>query len=93
LRPIEGNRLPPAANVDLEHPPMTCARNGACRGGQDSRDLHAVEPAEGAMRAPSETPRRGYTCLTLTMRPGDYTLFCSLPEHEAKGMKATILVR
>jgi uncharacterized cupredoxin-like copper-binding protein len=27
------------------------------------------------------------------MRPGTYVLFCSLPEHEAKGMRATLTVR
>jgi plastocyanin len=26
------------------------------------------------------------------LRPGTYTLFCSLPEHEKKGMKATLVV-
>ena len=30
---------------------------------------------------------------TLEMRPGSYTLFCSLPEHEQKGMKATLVVQ
>jgi uncharacterized cupredoxin-like copper-binding protein len=28
----------------------------------------------------------------VTLRPGTYTLFCSLPEHEHKGMHATLTV-
>jgi hypothetical protein len=31
--------------------------------------------------------------LTLTLTAGSYTLFCSLPDHEAAGMKANISVR
>ena len=27
------------------------------------------------------------------LKPGSYILFCSLPEHEQKGMKATLLVK
>jgi len=29
---------------------------------------------------------------TVEMRAGTYTLFCSLPEHEKRGMKATLTV-
>ena len=31
--------------------------------------------------------------LTITLGLGAYTLYCSLPDHEAAGMKATINVR
>jgi uncharacterized cupredoxin-like copper-binding protein len=30
--------------------------------------------------------------LSLELHAGSYTLFCSLPGHEAKGMKATLKV-
>jgi uncharacterized cupredoxin-like copper-binding protein len=30
--------------------------------------------------------------LKLDLSAGSYTLFCSLPGHEAKGMKATLIV-
>ena len=33
-----------------------------------------------------------HTDLTLNLHAGSYTLFCSLPGHEAKGMKATLAV-
>lgn len=61
--------------------------------GEDPHNLHAVEPTAGseagevANTAPGE-----HEDLTLTMRPGSYTLFCSLPRHEEKGMKATLVV-
>ena len=29
----------------------------------------------------------------LILRAGSYTLFCSLPEHESKGMRATLFVQ
>jgi uncharacterized cupredoxin-like copper-binding protein len=38
--------------------------------------------------APAETGT-----LTLTLAAGTYTLYCSLPQHEDAGMKATISVR
>ena len=61
--------------------------------GEDPHNLHAVEQSEGseagevANKAPGE-----HEDLTLIMRPGSYTLFCSLPKHEEKGMKATLVV-
>jgi plastocyanin len=63
--------------------------------GQDEHNLHAVEQ-------PAETSEAGglkenvkpdaHTDLTLNLHAGSYTLFCSLPGHEAKGMKATLTV-
>ena len=61
--------------------------------GQDAHNLHAIEPSEGS--EPGFTPTiasNAHTSLTLDLRPGSYTLFCSLPGHEMKGMKATLLV-
>ncbi len=61
--------------------------------GQDEHNLNAVEPSEGATvgslpnTAPNAHPR-----LTVNLRPGSYVLFCSLAGHEAKGMKATLVV-
>ncbi len=61
--------------------------------GQDEHNLNAVEPSEGTVEGsiPNTAPN-AHPTLTLNLRPGSYTLFCSLPEHEAKGMKATLTV-
>lgn len=61
--------------------------------GQDEHNLNAVEPTEGSVSGslPS-TASNTHLSLTLNLRPGSYTLFCSLPSHEAKGMKATLVV-
>lgn len=61
--------------------------------GQDEHNLNAVEPGEGTVEGsiPNTAPN-AHPTLTLNLRPGTYTLFCSLPEHEAKGMKATLTV-
>jgi plastocyanin len=63
--------------------------------GEDPHNLHALEPsAEGpeAGEIPNTAPG-AHEDLTLTMRAGSYTLFCSLPKHEEKGMKATLVVK
>jgi plastocyanin len=60
--------------------------------GQDEHNLN-IEPSGGPLAGsfPS-TPSKGIGDLELEMRPGSYTLFCSLPTHESKGMKATLVV-
>lgn len=63
-------------------------------GGQDEHNLHALEQAEGTEAgAFPDTVPGVHTDLTFTMRAGSYTLLCSLPKHEEKGMKATLVVR
>ena len=60
--------------------------------GQDEHNLNAA-PEEGPLTGMVEnTPAKGVRDLTLEMSPGSYTLFCSLPTHEQKGMKATLTV-
>lgn len=63
-------------------------------GGQDEHNLHSIEPIEGteAGTFPDTVPGV-HTDLTFTMRAGSYTLLCSLPHHEEKGMRATLVVR
>jgi plastocyanin len=62
-------------------------------GGEDPHNLHLEEPTEGAEAGAFPTSSPGFHGdLTLNLRPGAYTLFCSLPGHEAKGMKATLTV-
>jgi plastocyanin len=62
--------------------------------GQDEHNLHTLEPTAGT-EAPSvpNTKPGAHPELTMILSPGSYTMFCSLPEHEAKGMKATLLVK
>ena len=60
--------------------------------GQDEHNLH-LEGGEGPLaESIGNTPSKGVSDLHLEMRPGSYTLFCSLPMHEARGMKATLTV-
>ena len=60
--------------------------------GQDEHNLNAA-PLEGPLTASiANTAAGAVVDETLEMRPGSYTLFCSLPEHEQKGMKATLVV-
>jgi plastocyanin len=60
--------------------------------GQDEHNLH-LEDGEGPLsESIGSTQSKGVGDLHLQMRPGSYTLFCSLPTHEARGMKATLTV-
>jgi len=60
--------------------------------GQDEHNLNVLG-GEGQLAGSFEnTPANGVRDLQVQLRPGSYTLFCSLPEHEQKGMKATLVV-
>jgi plastocyanin len=61
--------------------------------GQDEHNLNAVEPtAESVAGSLPNAASNAHLSLTVDLHPGSYTLFCSLPGHEAKGMKATLVV-
>jgi len=60
--------------------------------GQDEHNLNIL-PGEGPPSGTFATlPSKGISTQTIDMRSGAYMLFCSLPEHESKGMKATLVV-
>jgi plastocyanin len=61
--------------------------------GQDEHNLNALEPAEGSVAGsiPNTAPN-AHPSLSVDLRRGSYTLFCSIADHEAKGMKATLVV-
>jgi plastocyanin len=72
----------PAGKVDFEF----------VNAGQDEHNAHlgSSEDPEGALF--ENTPSKGVDDLQVEVKPGTYTLFCSLPHHEERGMKATLLV-
>jgi plastocyanin len=60
--------------------------------GQDEHNLK-IAPSEGPLAGSfANTPSKGISDLQLEIQPGVYTLLCSLPTHEQKGMKATLTV-
>lgn len=61
--------------------------------GQDEHNLNLLS-GEGEVEAafPTTVPH-GVREQTVHLRKGSFTLFCSLPEHEAKGMHATLTVQ
>lgn len=61
--------------------------------GQDEHNLNAVD-SEGPVPNGSipDTAPDAHPSIKLNLRAGSYTLFCSLSDHAAKGMKATLVV-
>ena len=62
--------------------------------GEDEHDLALRRQAAGARtyRLRSTLPRHVRE-LELRLVPGRYTLWCTLADHRARGMRATLLVR
>jgi len=60
--------------------------------GQDEHNLN-VESSEGVIDGSLPNTLPGHIReMELELGPGTYTLFCSLPGHEAMGMKAKLVV-
>jgi hypothetical protein len=61
--------------------------------GQDDHDL-AVRNARGRVVATTGVVRHGALGqLRVRLRPGRYVLVCTLADHEARGMRAVLVVR
>lgn len=62
--------------------------------GQDEHNLNALEPGGEPVPGGSlpDTAPNAHPSFTLNLRAGSYTFFCSIKDHEAKGMKATLKV-
>lgn len=60
--------------------------------GQDEHNLNVQKPEGPLAGSFPSTSSKGIGDLELEMSPGSYALFCSLPTHEGKGMKATLVV-
>jgi plastocyanin len=50
--------------------------------------LHNVSNAQGKI-----VPQGGVSTFTVNLKPGKYAYFCSVPGHEAAGMKGTLTVK
>jgi uncharacterized cupredoxin-like copper-binding protein len=62
--------------------------------GQDEHNLHIRPAAGGPDVAAFETTKPGeHKDEEIELAPGTYTFYCSMPGHEAKGMKATFTVQ
>ncbi|HEU0023420.1 MAG TPA: hypothetical protein VFQ12_02235 [Thermoleophilaceae bacterium] len=59
--------------------------------GEDGHDLAVRRRGEVLASIPEVSPGEGDT-LRVRLRRGRYTVFCSLEGHEAKGMKARLVV-
>lgn len=61
--------------------------------GQDEHNLNVLS-GEGSLEGSfATTESHGIRQQTMTLKKGTFTLFCSLPEHEAKGMHSTLTVQ
>jgi plastocyanin len=61
--------------------------------GQDAHNLNIqAAGGEGEVLQIPETPSLQHNVAHFELPPGKYRLWCSLPEHEEKGMETTLLV-
>ncbi len=61
--------------------------------GQDAHDLRVQRVGARHIAGTQVVQAGGRTELTVTLRPGRYRFWCSLADHRARGMNATVVVR
>lgn len=62
--------------------------------GEDDHDIRVRRDSDGVVLKRSATllPKQN-TAIVLRLKPGRYTLFCGVADHEARGMKVSLIVR
>lgn len=60
--------------------------------GQDAHDLRLQRQGARHIAGIGTVPAGGYRDLPLKLLPGRYSLWCSLADHRALGMSATLIV-
>ncbi len=60
--------------------------------GMDAHDL-SIRTIEGRLLSSTPLASGDTRVYTVVLSPGTYTLYCSLPDHEALGMRATLVTR
>jgi plastocyanin len=62
--------------------------------GQFPHDLHVATSADGTEMAASAVILAGQSnSFTVTLRPGSYTLWCSVDSHRSLGMEGTLTIQ
>ena len=61
--------------------------------GQDVHDLHIQRIGGGPAYAIPETAAGDVADATVNLPPGRYRFWCSVADHAARGMRATVVVR
>jgi plastocyanin len=60
--------------------------------GMDAHDFSIRTPG-GTVLSSTPVASRESAVVTVSLPPGTYTLFCSLSDHEARGMHAGLVVK
>lgn len=62
-------------------------------GSPSAHNLTIEQGASGPILGATPTFQGGTKTLTLTLKPGTYTFFCSVAGHRQAGMQGTLIVR
>jgi plastocyanin len=87
----------PSGQLAFEQKSVTASKPGAVtldftNDSPVGHDVH-VSDSSGKDLGGTQVITGGSTSATVTLKPGTYTFFCSVPGHEAAGMKGTLTVK